>query len=53
MKAIVLNRNGEAAKLSYVENRPVPKPGYNEIRVKVKAVGLNPVDYKLADGWGT
>lgn len=52
MKAIVLNRNGEAANLSYAEERLVPKPEDNEIRVKVKAVGLNPVDYKLADGWG-
>jgi NADPH:quinone reductase-like Zn-dependent oxidoreductase len=34
---------------------PTPNPGPNEIRVKVHAVGLNPVDYKLAgrgnDNW--
>ena len=52
MKAIVLNKPGSLEELKYVEDRPVPKPEIGEIRVKVHCVGLNPVDYKLADGWG-
>ena len=33
----------------------MPEPGSGEVRVRVKAVGLNPVDYKVAEsgvpGW--
>jgi len=52
LKAIILNKPGFLDELKYVEDRPVPVPGKGEIRVKVYCVGLNPVDYKLADGWG-
>jgi NADPH:quinone reductase-like Zn-dependent oxidoreductase len=52
MKAIVLDKKGSLEGLKYVEDRLVPEPGNGEIRVKVHCVGLNPVDYKLADGWG-
>lgn len=52
MRAVVLNKPGSLEELRYVEDRPIPVPGKGEIRVKVHCVGLNPVDYKLADGWG-
>ncbi|MBR0597855.1 zinc-binding dehydrogenase [Sinanaerobacter chloroacetimidivorans] len=52
MKAIVLETIGSLDGLKYVENRPVPNPQNGEIRVKVSAAGLNPVDYKLTLGWG-
>ena len=29
---------------------PLPKPGRNEVRIKVKAIGFNPVDYKIRSG---
>lgn len=47
MKAIVLDRPGspDILRLTEVE-MPAPKKG--EIRVQVHAVGLNPVDYKVA-----
>ena len=46
MKALLLDRPGEVSDL-YVGELPLPEPGPNEIRVKVHAVSLNPVDYKL------
>lgn len=31
-------------------NRPEPEPGPEEVRVKIIAAGLNPLDWKIADG---
>jgi NADPH:quinone reductase-like Zn-dependent oxidoreductase len=54
MKAIVLDKPGTPDSL-YASDVEQPKPGPGEVRVKVFAVGLNPVDYKLAasgfPGW--
>lgn len=47
MKALLLDRVGPVKDLR-VGEVPVPEPGDGEIRVKVNAVSLNPVDYKLA-----
>lgn len=56
MKALVLQRTGPNAYrdgCAVVTDRAVPQPGSGEIRVAVRAVGLNPVDYKLAElPWG-
>lgn len=52
MKAIVLKEIGPIENLEYVEDRPEPSPQAGEIKVKVAATGLNPVDYKLVHGWG-
>ncbi len=51
MRAIILEKPGSFNDLHLVENREIPEPEKNEIRVKVKAAGLNPVDYKLINGW--
>ena len=54
MKALVLDRPGRPETLR-IADMPVPEPGPGEVRVKVNAVGLNPVDYKVAEsgvpGW--
>ncbi|HEY9714248.1 MAG TPA: zinc-binding dehydrogenase [Chroococcales cyanobacterium] len=54
MKALVLDKPGSPESL-YPSDIEQPKPGLGEVRVKVHAVGLNPVDYKLAasgfPGW--
>ena len=54
MKALLLSTPGPVSSLSIGEI-PIPEPGPNEIRVKVHAVSLNPVDYKLSgrgnDNW--
>jgi NADPH:quinone reductase-like Zn-dependent oxidoreductase len=49
MKAIVLNEYGESGHLKLAES-PEPKPGAGEIKVKVAAAGLNPIDWKLRSG---
>jgi NADPH2:quinone reductase len=47
MRALVLSQPGPVASLTICEvQNPHPKQG--QVRVSVKAVGLNPVDYKLA-----
>jgi NADPH2:quinone reductase len=47
MRALVLEKPGKPDSLREVD-MPQPEPGKGEVRVKVHAVGLNPVDYKLA-----
>lgn len=47
MKALVLDKPGQPNTL-YMTDLPQPVPGEGEVRVRVEAVSLNPVDYKLA-----
>ena len=47
MKALILDQPGKVASLRLGE-REIPPVAAGEIRVKVAASGLNPVDYKLA-----
>ena len=47
MKALLLQQPGSVDNL-HVGDVPDPKPQTGEIRVRVGAIGLNPVDYKLA-----
>jgi NADPH:quinone reductase-like Zn-dependent oxidoreductase len=49
MKAIVLETFGDIKNLKLKEI-PIPVPHAGEIRIKVKAVGFNPVDYKIRQG---
>jgi NADPH:quinone reductase-like Zn-dependent oxidoreductase len=54
MKALVLDKPGTPETL-YASDVEKPQPKADEVRVKVHAVGLNPIDYKLAasglPGW--
>jgi NADPH2:quinone reductase len=50
MKAIKIHEFGEADKLSY-EEVPQPEPRAGEVRVKVKAIGLNFADIYQRRGW--
>ncbi|WP_426449553.1 zinc-binding dehydrogenase [Paenibacillus sp. S-38] len=47
MKALVLLGPGKPDTLQIAE-LPLPEPGPGEIRVRIHAAGLNPVDYKVA-----
>lgn len=49
MKAIELFGYGDVDQLRY-EDVPTPKPGPNEVLVKVAATSVNPVDWKIRKG---
>ena len=49
MKAVVLHEYGGPARLHY-ENFEDPKPGPGEVRIRVLAVSVNPVDWKMRSG---
>nr|WP_028922825.1 NADP-dependent oxidoreductase [Pseudonocardia acaciae] len=51
MRAVVLDRYGDADVLS-VGRRQVPEPLPTEVRVRVVAAGVNPVDWKTRNGDG-
>jgi NADPH:quinone reductase-like Zn-dependent oxidoreductase len=44
MQAVEVRMSGALT----VETRPVPRPGPNEVLIKVRAAGVNPVDWKAA-----
>lgn len=47
MKALILPKPGKPDTLEIAE-LPMPVPGSGEIRVRVHAAGLNPIDYKVS-----
>jgi NADPH:quinone reductase len=49
MKAIVLNSFGSADNFAAAD-LPIPKLRKGEVRIKVKAVSFNPVDYQIRKG---
>jgi len=49
MKAIVLSAFGSADNF-VEEDLPMPEPGEGEVRIRVKAVSFNPVDYQIRKG---
>lgn len=48
MKAIVVPGPGGGLEAVTLADVPVPEPGPGELRLKVEAVSINPVDWKLA-----
>ncbi|MEV5972938.1 NADP-dependent oxidoreductase [Streptomyces sp. NPDC051921] len=51
MEAIVYEEFGGPEVLRHEAGVAVPQPGPGEVRVKVAAVGVNPVDWKRRYGW--
>jgi len=51
MKAVVYTAYGEPKDVIKIVDLPIPKPGPNEVLIKVYAVSLNAIDYKLVQGW--
>jgi NADPH:quinone reductase-like Zn-dependent oxidoreductase len=49
MKALVIHRYGDNS-IAGIEDMPVPVPGPPEVLIRVRAAGINPVDWKVRDG---
>jgi NADPH:quinone reductase-like Zn-dependent oxidoreductase len=49
MRALVLTRYGGPG-VAELREVPAPEPGPGEVRIDVKAAGLNPVDFKTREG---
>jgi NADPH:quinone reductase-like Zn-dependent oxidoreductase len=50
MEAIVFDRFGGPEVLRVAETA-VPEPGTGQVRLRVVSAGVNPVDYKIRNGW--
>jgi NADPH:quinone reductase-like Zn-dependent oxidoreductase len=50
MKAIRIHEYGNASTLRY-EEAPKPELTANDVRVRVRAAGVNPVDWKIREGY--
>ena len=50
MKAVILHEYGDVSKLSYETDEDLPEPGQGEVRVRIRATSINPVDYKIRSG---
>ncbi|MYD09502.1 MAG: zinc-binding dehydrogenase [Chloroflexi bacterium] len=51
MRAAVLTGHGGPEVVDYVEDLPMPEPGYGEARVRIKAAALNRLDLWVRAGW--
>ncbi len=49
MKAVVIQNYGDAGRLE-LRDVPDPEPGNDEILVRVRAAGVNPLDWKIRQG---
>jgi len=50
MKAVKVTTPGPVDVLQVVDDFPVPQPREHDVVVDVKAIGVNPIDYKARDG---
>jgi NADPH:quinone reductase len=50
MKAVVVRRYGGPEALELVD-LPVPQPGHDQVRIRVEAAAVNPVDIATRAGW--
>ena len=50
MKAIMFSEFGGPEKLD-IKNIDIPQPAPSEVLVEVKAAGVNPVDWKIREGY--
>jgi len=51
MKAVQINSFGDRSVLELNENVPISKPSSNEVQIQVKSTSVNPVDWKIREGY--
>jgi NADPH:quinone reductase-like Zn-dependent oxidoreductase len=51
MKAVIANTYGGPEVLELADGIPAPQAGPNGVLVRVRATSINPVDWKLREGW--
>ncbi len=51
MKAAVITGHGELDQVKVIDNLPVPEPGRDEVRIRMKAAALNRLDLWVRAGW--
>lgn len=51
MKAAVFYEHGDLDVLKLAHDLPIPEPGYDEVRLKMKAAALNRLDLWVRVGW--
>jgi len=50
MKAVIIDEFGGAEKMKYAEVL-TPRPKAGEVQIEVKYAGVNPIDWKIREGW--
>jgi NADPH:quinone reductase-like Zn-dependent oxidoreductase len=50
MKACYIDKFGDTSQLKIGE-LPTPEPGPGEVRIRIEAAGVNPVDWKIREGY--
>jgi NADPH:quinone reductase-like Zn-dependent oxidoreductase len=50
MKAVVMHEYGDVDQLRYEDDVELPPVGEKEVRVRVRATSINPIDWKLRSG---
>ncbi len=50
MKAVILHAYGDLSQLSYETDEDMPPVGDGEVRIRVRATSINPIDWKLRSG---
>ena len=51
MKAVAITGFAAAGDAIEIVDMPAPEPAAGEVRIAVSAAGINPADWKLAEGW--
>jgi len=50
MKAVTIDRFGGVEEMHWSE-LPAPQPASNEVQIHIKCTAVNPVDWKIREGW--
>ncbi|EUJ33401.1 hypothetical protein MFLO_03685, partial [Listeria floridensis FSL S10-1187] len=51
MKAVIMNQYGDSQVLEYVEDFPKPELKADDVLIEVKAAAVNPIDWKMRQGY--